>query len=120
MGVPTGLAAAAVSALHCAFVLFMAWAPFSGNRVALVMHLLLTPFLWVHWLCNDDTCALTVLERRLRGVDDDDSFFYALVSPVYKVRDDMVRWVAWLASVVLWLVTLSRTSVQDVRDVLGF
>jgi len=109
-----------VSVIHCVFVLFMVWAPFSNNRAALVMHLLLTPCLWIHWLLNDDTCMLTLVERRLRGVENNESFFYALVSPVYKVRDENIRCLSWAASVGLWLVTLCRTSKADVAAVLGF
>lgn len=116
----TGLAAGLISALHWAFVLFMAWAPFSSNRTALVLHLVVTPFLWLHWLLNDDTCALTLLEKKIRGLEDDShSFVYNLVSPVYKVRDADVRTVCWMLSILLWLVTLSRVGWGDVREVMG-
>ena len=119
-GLGSALVAGLISALHWAFVLFMAWAPFSSNRTALVLHLVLTPFLWLHWLLNDDTCALTMLEKKVRGLEDDSkSFFYALVSPVYKVRDQQVRGLAWVLSVALWLVTLSRVRRTDIVDVLG-
>lgn len=107
-----------VAALHCVLVLFMVWAPFSRNRHALVAHLLLTPFLWLHWLANDDTCALTMLEKQLRGVSDSHSFFYKLVSPVYKVRDADVRVACWVASVALWLVTVAQVGWSDVVAVL--
>lgn len=121
IGMATGLAAALISALHWAFVLFMAWAPFSSNRTALVLHLVVTPFLWLHWLLNDDTCALTLLEKKIRGLESDShSFVYNLVSPVYKVRDADVRVVCWMLSVLLWLVTLSRVSWNDVRQAMGF
>ena len=120
-GAGAALAAGLISALHWAFVLFMAWAPFSSSRTALVLHLIVTPFLWLHWLLNDDTCALTLLEKQVRGLQDDSkSFFYALVSPVYKVRDRDVRVTAWMLSVALWLVTLSRVGRADVLEALGF
>lgn len=107
-----------VSILHWAFVLFMVWAPFSSNRAALVLHLLVTPFLWAHWLLNDDTCALTLLEKKLRGLDDNSkSFFYSVVSPIYKVRDENLRVCAWMLSVALWLVTLARVRWADVVGV---
>lgn len=107
-----------VTALHIGLVIFAVWAPFSGNRTALVAHALLLPFLWVHWLLNDDTCALTILERKLRGVEASESFVHALVSPVYKIRDADARAVAWVASVLLWLVSASQVRWADVRDVL--
>ena len=112
-GIGTGLAWL-VWALHVAFLGFMMWAPVSGNKLALVAHVLVTPFVWVHWVLNDDTCALTLLEKRVRGCDDASSFMYNLVSPVYKVRDaDMRAW-SWAGSVVLWLVSVSQVRWADV------
>lgn len=122
MTTPTrGLAANVISALHWALVLFMVWAPFGSSRTALVLHLIATPFLWAHWLLNDDTCFLTLVEKQLRGLENDSaSFFHALVSPVYKMPDSDVRAACWLASIVLWLVTLSRVGWNDVLAVFGF
>lgn len=94
--------------LHALFVAFLTWAPFSSCDVAIVGCALLMPCLWVHWLLNDDTCALTLLERKLRGVENCDSFFYNLVSPIYKPRDADVRAFAWVASVLLWGVAASK------------
>lgn len=78
----------------------------------LVLHLIMIPFLWMHWLLNDDTCALTLIEQKLRGLDASDckkkSFFFNLVSPVYKIKDDGIRKAAWMASIGLWLVTVSK------------
>lgn len=102
------LLAALVWVLHVLFVAFMVWAPFSDSESALALHFLGTPFLWLHWLLNDDTCALSLLEKRLRGVSDRNSFFHNLVSPVYKIRDEHVRVLAWGASVGLWFVSASR------------
>lgn len=116
----TELVAGLVSALHLAFVVFMTWAPFSGNRMALVMHLVVTPLLWLHWALNDDSCALTLLETKLRGVDSSESFMHSLVSPVYKVRDADMRTVCWLASAGLWAVTASQVGWTDLLDVVGF
>lgn len=110
--------AGAVHVLHAAFALFMVWAPFSGNKTALVAHALVTPFLWVHWALNDDTCALTLLEKRLRGCDDGASFVYHLVSPVYKVEDAAVRAWCWAASAVLWLASVAQLSWSDVARAL--
>ena len=102
--------------LHAAYIAFMALAPFSSSRTLLVMHALTTPALWVHWLLNDDQCALTMLEKAVRGVGDDRSFFHALVSPVYKVRDADVRAACWVASAALWAVTMSKVTWRDVVE----
>lgn len=94
--------------LHILFVLWVLAVPFTDNEPMLVLHLMVMPFLWLHWAVNDDTCALTLAERHLRGVGSEESFFHNLVSPVYKIRDDDLRVVCWWFSVGLWLVTLSK------------
>ena len=94
--------------LHLLFLLWVVIVPFTSNEPMLVLHLVVMPFLWVHWLMNDDTCALTLMERHLRGVPSEESFFHKLVSPVYKIRDSQVRGLSWFISVGLWLITLSK------------
>ena len=92
-------------------VLFVIWAvvvPFTNNEPMLVLHMITMPFLWLHWWIHDDTCALTLMERYLRGVESKESFFHNLVSPVYKIEDTEMRQVSWLVSIVLWLITMSK------------
>ncbi len=94
--------------LHIAFVLWVLIVPFTNNEPMLVLHLIVLPFLWFHWWVNDDTCALTLAERSLRGVPSEESFFHNLVSPVYKIRDSDMRTASWAISILLWLVTLAK------------
>lgn len=94
--------------LHLLFVAWVLITPFTHNEPMLVLHLVILPFLWFHWWMNDDTCALTLMERHLRGVPSTESFFHNLVSPVYKIKDSDLQSMSWLITVVLWLVTLSK------------
>lgn len=94
--------------LHVLFVLWVVITPFTSNEPMLVLHMFIMPFLWFHWAMNDDTCALTLAERYLRGVDSQESFFHNLVSPVYKIQDDQVRSASWVISLVLWLITVFK------------
>jgi cytochrome c oxidase assembly factor CtaG len=57
-----------------------------------------------------DECSLTLLEMKLRGIENcNESFFWNVVSPIYKPRtSDTGKQLLWLASVVLWLITLSK------------
>ena len=98
--------------LHILLVVWIVVTPFTQNEPMLVLHLIMVPFLWFHWVLNDDTCALTLIEQKLRGIDPSEcaekSFFFNLVSPVYKIQDDSIRKLSWVISIVLWLVTLSK------------
>ena len=105
--------------LHVLFVLWALVVPFTQNEPMLVLHLMIMPFLWFHWWMSDDTCALTLMERHLRGVSSENSFFHNLVSPIYKIKDEDMRTVSWVVSVLLWLLTLSKVMQRPgmIRDV---
>jgi len=106
------LAANAIYFLHMLLVAWIVITPFQNSEPMLVLHLFSMPFLWLHWLMNDDTCCLTIVECKLRGIEPTDaknkSFFFNLVSPVYKIQDADVRQLAWVLSIVLWLITLHK------------
>ena len=59
------------------------------------------------------------MERHLRGVSSDESFFHNLVSPIYILPDAAVKNGVRGISVVLWLITLSKVlkRPQMIRDV---
>lgn len=98
-------AADVIKILHAAFAFLNILAPFSGSQDLLRYHAVVMPFLYLHWITNDDTCALTLLETRLRGCPNRESFFHNLVSPVYKFRATTIVWVLSLA---LWIVSMVR------------
>lgn len=105
--------------LHILFVIWVLVVPFTSNEAMLVLHLIMLPFLWFHWKVHDDTCALTLIERGLRGVPAEESFFHNLVSPVYKIQDSDLSSLCWVISILLWLVTLSKVLKRPamIRDV---
>lgn len=109
-----------VAVAHAAFVAFMVWAPFSRSPRARVAYLITAPVLWLHWAMGDSTCALTMLETRLRGLDGpSESFVHRLVAPVYEISDEAVQRLCWVATVASWAYAARRTTWDEVRDVLG-
>jgi len=53
-------------------------------------YVLYSAFLWAHWITNQDTCALTLMESYLWDLPSDHTFFGNLVSPVYKVSSRQI------------------------------
>jgi len=83
--------ASLINFIHILLVLFIFLTPFVGNEYYLTMHLIILPFIVIHWITNQSVCALTEIEKIISGKkDDDDTFFGKLVGPVYKfkTRDD--------------------------------
>lgn len=108
-----------IRVLHILFIIWVVVVPFTNNEPMLVLHLFVVVFIWLHWAVNQDTCALTLMERHLRGVSSDESFFHNLVSPIYILPDAAVKNGVRGISVVLWLITLSKVlkRPQMIRDV---
>lgn len=105
--------AAIIRLLHLAFVVWFVVAPFTNVPEMLVLHAIVAPFLWLHWILNQDGCFLTLVEKKLRGVEDDKSFFHNLLSPIYllsDLKDSDIRFGVMMASVLLWLVTVHKLS----------
>lgn len=95
--------------LHILFVAWFVLTPFSSNENMLVLHAMMAPFLWLHWYTMRDECSLTMLEMKLRGLTEcKQSFFWNVVSPIYKIKDADIRSASWGISIILWMITMSK------------
>jgi len=112
-------AGAVIRLIHLGFIAWMVYAPFSGVDEFLVMHAVVVPFLVLHWLTSTDGCFLTLLEKRVRRLNEDrESFIYNIVSPLYVIDDASLRWVVLGATLGLWAVTLRQLSWATVQKTL--
>jgi hypothetical protein len=97
------LVAEAVRIVHILVILGALVIPFTNDPYWLQLYVIAIPFLWLHWITNDDTCALTLLESSLRGISNKDTFMHSLLSPIYKFQDQHAeRRLWWIASYFLW------------------
>jgi len=102
--------------LHFAFVVFVVVTPFIGNNYFLLLHAIIVPFMMAHWYTNDNNCALTLIEKKIRynlyGVEPDpnDCFTYNLIAPIYdfKKNNNDFSSVIYLITIGLWAYTLLR------------
>ncbi len=102
--------------LHFVFVLFVVLTPFIGNNYFLLLHAIIVPFVMAHWYTNDNNCALTMMEKKLRlnlygeEPDPNDCFTYNLIAPVYdfKKNNNDMSFVIYIVTIALWGYTLLR------------
>lgn len=72
---------------HILLVIFIIFTPFFGNEYFLTLHVIIIPFIVLHWITNQSVCALTEIEKIITNKKlDDETFFGKLVGPVYKFR----------------------------------
>ncbi len=114
--------ASLIRVIHVVVVLFIGLTPFHYNAAwpTLLMHVTSSLSLLVHWYFNDDSCFLTLLETKMRGVDVTESFIHQLVSPFYKVHDKVVRTFVFKATLLLAAISsirlVKQTTIQTIKD----
>jgi hypothetical protein len=64
----------------------------------------------LHWITNQSVCALTEMEKMVRGTDcDEETFFGQVVGPVYKFKTQKEENIfVWTLLISLWLITMFK------------
>ena len=81
-----------INILHLLLVIFIVITPFLNTNYYLLLHVIIVPFILLHWIMNNNICALTVAEYYIteivtgKPVEKEDSFFARLVEPVYDFK----------------------------------
>lgn len=112
-----------ITLAHILLILFVAGVPiFSNDIILLVTHLWIVPFILAHWYLNDNTCAVAVIEKKLRekiyGKEHDiyheDCITCKLVEPVYDFNKKMEKHnlnnVLCVITISLWLLSVIRVN----------
>jgi hypothetical protein len=113
-----------IQIIHALVLLFIFGAPFFGGDYLLSLHFLIVPFIMLHWVTNQSVCALTEIEKLVRGgCESKDTFFGQVMDPIYKSESFIGRLAApfytfedeetetlvvWVGLTGLWLITLFK------------
>ena len=106
-----------INIIHIIVILFVVLVPFTNNNFLLIMHTIIIPFIMLHWILNNDTCALTIMEKyariQLNGgnyVDDKDCISYKIIGPIYNFMNEHVdysKW-TWIMTSTLWFISFYK------------
>lgn len=104
-----------IGLIHYLVIVFIIGAPFFGSEYYLTLHIIIVPFIMLHWVTNQSVCALTEMEKLLRGEKDDDkTFFGQVVGPIYKFRTQGdENTFLWTLLIALWMITLYKLQATD-------
>jgi hypothetical protein len=101
-----------ITLIHVIFVLFVVIAPFINSNKILFMHFIFVPFMIFHWILNDNTCALTLMEKKLkehmgRNTDKDECFTCQIIEPIYdfKKNNADLSSAIYFITIVLWILS---------------
>lgn len=96
--------------IHVLVVLFLVFTPFFGGEYFLTIHLMVVPFILLHWITNQSVCALTEMEKIVTGKTcDEETFFGQVVGPIYKFKTQGEENVCvWTIMILLWVLTFIK------------
>ena len=100
--------------IHIIVLIFVIVAPFTNSNYLLFMHSILVPFIMLHWLLNNDSCAVTMIEKYARGggsvVNNEDCISYKIVGPIYNLTKDYADHskLTWITTIILWLISVGK------------
>ena len=104
-----------VSLLHVLFVIFVIVTPFVNSNYFLMLHIIFLPFMMLHWICNDNTCVLTIIERNLKRklygkIDEEECITCKLIEPVYDFRKNYSNFslIIYSITIILWLISVGQ------------
>ena len=102
-----------IVALHALLVLFLVIIPFTNITPLIFLHSVIIPFIILHWILNNNTCALTLAEFKIREyinggpVDRSQCFMARLMDPVYdfKKNNHSRRHFLYFSMLFLWSIS---------------
>ncbi len=107
-----------VIACHALLVCFVVISPFINSNYILFMHAVIVPFIMFHWIMNNDTCALTLMEKKLREkisgkkqeIVKEECFTCKIIEPVYNFKNNYkaMSKMIYFFTTVLTLISMSK------------
>lgn len=96
--------------IHLVLVIIIIFIPFSNSNCYLLYFIIFIPFIILHWLSNNDTCVLTLLEKKLRNANtkekEQECFTQKIISPVFTFTNDYKKYSLLSYSILIFLWTL--------------
>lgn len=83
--------------IHIVLIMFILLGIFFEKKELVRIHAAILLSIMVHWILNNNSCFLTVLEKKIYGIENnEETFIYQIVSPIYTVNDDEISKLVYL------------------------
>ena len=92
------------------FILILSIPILSNSNYFLFFYIMTVPFIELHWLANNNTCCLTEIEKKIRGIDDEESFINRILSPIYTFPNNNQTYsdISYIAINILIAIAISK------------
>lgn len=94
--------------IHILMFLSVVIIPFTNNKILVLINLLFMMLILLHWIVNNNVCALTIAEKMIRGTQDDDQTFFGNIFGKFYTfgKEERISWF-----VIIFLIIFSATMV---------
>ena len=101
---------------HFLLVAFVIVIPFCNVKSLLLLHAIIVPFIIFHWITNNNTCALTIMEHKIReyiaghAIPQTECFTRRLINPVYDFASDNsdYSYIIYTVTICLWCISVVK------------
>lgn len=107
-----------INIIHLMVIIFVLATPFTNSNYLMLLHIIVIPFIIIHWVFNNNTCCLTIVEKMIRektigtNVKAEDCFTYKLVAPIYdfsKEHETFSTFI-YILTISVWLISVFNIS----------
>ncbi len=102
-----------VQFMHLLGILFIVAVPFQDEVNWLVVHVSACLSIFTHWLANDNTCFMSLVEAKLRGIPKDHSFIHSMVAPIYDMNKEQTCYLTYFLLFCLMSISLYKIFTSD-------
>ena len=97
-----------ISFIHGWILSFIIITPFIGEIQLVFLNTLFMFLVMLHWYMNNNICALTLIEKILRGKRyDNETFFGQIFGKVYSIgNDSKIYWIGIILLVIISLIKI--------------
>jgi hypothetical protein len=107
-----------INIIHLIVIIFVLATPFSNSNYLMLLHIIVVPFIMLHWLLNNNTCCLTVAEKYIRQktittkIKEEDCFTYQLIAPIYDFskNHEAFSTFIYILTISVWLLSVYNLS----------
>lgn len=107
-----------INIIHLIVIIFVLATPFSNSNYLLLLHIVIVPFIMLHWLLNNNTCCLTVVEKYIRQktisnkINEKDCFTYQIIAPIYDFskNHETFSTFIYILTISVWLISVYNLS----------
>lgn len=99
--------------IHVVFLIMALIIPFSNSNYFLMMYFITVPFILVHWIYQDNTCMITLVEKYFRKkYNDSNCITCQIIEPIYDFPQTYKKYNTLIYGTVcvLMLIVISKLS----------